>query len=106
MRQVSFSSQFSEELFNLELEFTNTRCLVPVNLRKVNAAIVERNMSDTLSLAPSTTTVKLSQARDLSDGRTHREGLRVGDLTDDLEVHRRMVANRRSGVKRSDCSAA
>lgn len=35
-----------------------------MNLGEVNAAIVETNASDTLSLAPSTTTVNLSQACD------------------------------------------
>ena len=70
-----------------------------MNLGKVDTPIIETNASDALPFAPTPASIKLSKPRDLPNGGADREGLRMGDYTDDLEVHRFMLANRREGVK-------
>ena len=70
-----------------------------MDLRQVNGTILKAYPGDALSLAPSTTTIKLPKPRDLPNRRSDRKGFDVRDITNNPEVHRDMLAKQRLGVK-------
>jgi len=70
-----------------------------VDLRQVNSTILKAYPGNALSLAPSTTTIKLPKPRDLPNRRSDRKGFDVRDVTNNLEVHPDMLAKQRLGVK-------
>jgi len=72
--------------------------LVPMKLGASRGAIGQSHLREAFALPPPAATIQLSKARNLSDGTTGREGLDIGDLANDLEVHSSIVSGGRERV--------
>jgi hypothetical protein len=86
-------SATSNKPLDLELSLTNARSFVPMYLGRGNLCVREAHARNTFSLAPTSATVELPQARELSNARTNGNRLDRTQLSDDLEVHALIVAN-------------
>lgn len=57
-------------------------CLIPVKFSKVNGAIGESNLCDTLPLSPPCSTIELSKPGDFADSRPNRKCFNLRDWAD------------------------
>ena len=72
---------------------------IPVYLRQAGSAIMKPHASDTFPFPPATAPVDLAQSRNFTNGRADSKGLNMRNLSNDLEVHRRMISKDRDAVK-------
>ena len=63
----------------------------------MGALVGELHLRDALALSPVPSAVDSSEAREFSDARACGERLYTCDLTDDREVHRRILPYRAAG---------
>ena len=70
-----------------------------MDFRQVKRTVLQTYAGNALSLTPPTTAIELAKPRDLPNSRPDREGFDVCDVTDNLELHRDMLAKQRQGVK-------
>ena len=77
-----------------------------MNFGKVNASAFEADPSNALPFSPTPAAIKLSKPRNLTNGRTVCERFRVGNLTDNLEVHLADVGKSARARQTDDDSAA
>jgi hypothetical protein len=90
----------SQEMFDLEFSFADTRCLVPMDLSVTNAAVLQPQLSHTFTLSPVATAVQPAQAGKFSDARARSKGFDLGNLTNDAEVHSTFCVNGDADKKR------
>src|SRR5216683_2983861 len=83
-----------DESFDFQFTATDTGCLVPVYLSAPNRPIGKPHLSKSLSLPPTAATVEPSQPRDFPNSRARREGLRMSDFGNKLELHVRRSIHR------------
>lgn len=62
--------------------------LVPVDFSQVDVTVLEPDPREALALAPVPPPVASAKPFDLSDARTRGEGLHLGRLVEELELHR------------------
>ena len=84
---------------DLELFTSNAVSFVPGYLGLSNGTIRQPDASKAFTFPPSAATVKLAQSPKLSDGGSSGKSLGIGDVSDNLEVHRGMLSERRCRVK-------
>jgi len=73
--------------------------LIPVYLGLPNPVIGKANRGDTLKFSPPPSSVTLSESGGVADASADRDRLDVGDLTDDLKVHRGAARSLRIGYR-------
>jgi len=64
-----------------------TMCLITVQFRQADTAILETNSCNALQLAPPAASVRFAQSRQLADQSPHGYPLKIRSVTDDLEFH-------------------
>ena len=72
----------------------------------MNSTVLKTYTGNAFSLAPPTTAIELSKSRNLPNRLPDRKGLGVCDVTNNLEVHRDMLAKLRLRVKPLRLAAA
>jgi hypothetical protein len=74
-----------DEPLDLEFLATDAVRLVPVDFRRVGAAMLEPDLSNPLAFPPSTSTIRLLQPADLTNPSPNSDGLDVDDCSENLE---------------------